>query len=155
MGLPRVIVTSFVAGQSERIRSWHQHSARVLGGDPPPHVGSAAVGSVWHLASSNNRTLARRIAVFPSADAAVADARRTLGTSDTLEASMVRDRHLLELGWYLRSAEGPTLVSARWYSTERDRRNSVLAALEALRSAVLDPVVRVSAHRSPARSARD
>ncbi|TPW77148.1 hypothetical protein [Schumannella soli] len=100
--------------------------------------------AVWHLAGSNHRMLARSVAVFESAAAAVADATAALADFAALEPRLVRDLNGSALGWFLRRDEEPVIACARWYSTDRDRRKSLLAALEALVTATVAPVARVS-----------
>lgn len=109
--------------------------------------------AVWHLAGSNHRMLARSVAVFESAAAAVADATAVLADVTALDPRLVRDLNGSALGWFLRRDDEPVIACARWYSTDRDRRKSLLAALEALVIATVAPVARVS-HPQLGRGAR-
>lgn len=144
MSLPRVIVTAFGPGHADRLEAWRAHVSRVLGDQQVGAAAESPGGAVWHLASVNNRMLARRGAVFGSAAEAVDDARASLRAQAGYDAVLVRDRRMLALGWYLRSTSGPVIVSARWYSTDRDRRKSLDAAVDALRIAVVEPATRTA-----------
>jgi hypothetical protein len=151
----RIVVTTFESPSSPKIVPWREHSSRVAGvllgeeSGRPVAPASWAAGAlsrpaVWHLASSNHRMLARSVGVFESALQAVEDATAALADQAALETALVRDRAGAALGWLLRIEERPIVSCARWYATDRDRRKSLAAAVEAIATAEIAPLVRIS-----------
>ncbi|TPW73635.1 hypothetical protein [Schumannella sp. 10F1B-5-1] len=140
----RIVITTFDSSASPKIVPWREHSTRVAGVVLGAADARPTQPAVWHLAGSNHRMLARSVSVFDSAAAAMADATAALESQTDLEPRLVRDANGSALGWFLRRGADPVIACARWYSTDRDRRKSLLAAVEGFVTATIAPVARVS-----------
>ncbi|MBC7723592.1 MAG: hypothetical protein H7146_02445 [Burkholderiaceae bacterium] len=104
---------------------------------------------IWHLVSGNNRMLARSAQIFGSIPEAVLGAESAIAAVVHLVVALVDEDGGGERGWYAKLAEVPILTCARWYRSERDRRNSIDSAITSLESATLRPG---SSLMSPART---
>lgn len=138
---PRVVFTQFATARSPKLAPWHSHSARVTGRSPiaalpAPHGFADGGAVIWHLISGNNRMLARSAQVFGSMPEAVLGAESAIAAVVHLVITLVDDGRG-EHGWYAKLSGTPVLTCARWYLSERDRRNSVESAITSLETATL------------------
>lgn len=139
----RVVFTRFASAQSTKLTPWQHHSSRVTGypaADVPELRGAREDPGalVWHLISGNNRMLARSARIFGSLPEAALNAASAAAAARHLAISHVDDGRG-ERGWYATLADVPILTCARWYISERDRRNSIESALTSLEIATLRP----------------
>ncbi|WP_309710920.1 hypothetical protein [Pseudolysinimonas sp.] len=119
--------------------------ARVLAGIDGGSSTVTSEGSiVWQLVSANNRQLARGIDVYESFEEAHSTASDLVEASASLTVSLVSEAGRGAYGWYLSSEGRPVITCARWYLTERDRRNSITLAIRSLAVATLSPGTRLS-----------
>lgn len=129
------------ADDVRRADRWLAHAAQVLGRDDAPapalrarntarREDSGVVG--WYLVSANHRMLARSTSLFPSRSAAEAAVDRVEEVSDSLRVHLVSRRQPGAYGWYMSSDGVPAFTSARWFGSERSRRESIQLALTAL-----------------------
>lgn len=156
-GKPSIVFTRFT-GQSPKLDAWKQHSARVVGlGVEPAQVDQPVASAegivVWYLKSANNRMLGKSAGTFLTFEEASAVASRFVNERDELTHRLVAEGPRLAYGW-VSSLNGVALVTcARWYETERDRRNSLALALGQLDSAAIGVAARPvpSSYRGRAR----
>ncbi|MBC7592338.1 MAG: hypothetical protein H7288_00060 [Kineosporiaceae bacterium] len=80
---------------------------------------------VWHLVSANNRMLARSANLFERFEDAQADALATSGSTAPREIVLTSHQRRGEYGWYSMLDGEVQMICARWYGTERDRRNAI------------------------------
>lgn len=136
---PRVVFVRFVSGDSPKLSPWLAHITRVLGSSA--RANKALLKSdgvlVWQLVSANNRQLARSVAVYSSFDSATASARAVVHSAHQLEVQLVSEAGRGMYGWYATIAGNPVITCARWYMTDRDRRNSIDLALRSAAVATL------------------
>lgn len=143
---PRLVFVRFATPDSPKLKPWVAHNRRVLAGVDPTRTGATSTeGSiVWQLVSANNRQLARGIDVYATFEQAYAQVSELVGTAPSLVVDLVSEAGKGLYGWYL-SAEGrPIATCARWYLTDRDRRNSISLALRSLAIATLGSGTRLT-----------
>jgi hypothetical protein len=151
---PRIVFTRFPSPDSAKLVPWRDHHRRVVGVDPQQDDQAAAV-IAWTLISANNRQLGRAGRLFGRFDEAVTGAQRVT-LLDDLEVRLVSVRRLGGFGWFLATADIAELTCARWYETERDRRQAIAAVVAALRVATLQPGARLlRADAQPSAAERD
>lgn len=151
-GRSSIVFTRFTA-ESPKLAAWKQHSARVVGlgyepaPDDRPVARSADLGNdgiiVWHLKSANNRMLGKSAGTFPTFEDASVVAAQFIDAHEDLKQRLVSQGPRLAYGWFA-ALDGVALVTcARWYATERDRRNSFALALGQLDSADIGQTARL------------
>jgi hypothetical protein len=137
----RVIFTRFATARSPKLQLWIDHFDRVVGHGPS--VVSAVVSGqdecivVWHLVSANNRMLARSANLYEHFEDARANALATSGSTAPREIVLKSHQRRGEYGWYSLIDGEVEMICARWYSTERDRRNAIELAELSLSSSNL------------------
>ena len=135
----RIVFTRFLTIHSSKLVPWQEHTRRVAGvqlvliddSDDAPAI-------VWKLASANNRTLGRSAAIYSAFEDARADAEAIVARADELESKLASNELSGAYGWFLEAEGEPAVVCARWYSTSRDRNQSLEIARTALAAAVLE-----------------
>jgi hypothetical protein len=143
----RIVFMRFADLTSEKLVPWREHCRRVVG-EAPEILASTAVrvdSSVitWHLVSLNNRMLARSAFVYSALEDATSGATELIAKTGSVEIKLVSDTLRGLYGWYAKVDGIPVATCARWYSTERDRRQSIDLALVGLGAASLRPGVRL------------
>lgn len=135
----RVVFTRFLTKDSPKLEPWRSHVDRVMLADnPTAPVSIRGEGFVvWQLVSANNRQLARSAHIHDDFDGAVRGAREIADSAADLAVTLVSERGRGVYGWFAVSPGNVVMTCARWYLTERDRRQSVDRALEALSIAEL------------------
>jgi len=153
----RIVFMRFATARSPKLQLWIDHFDRVVGHGPRV-VNSVASGQdecivVWHLVSANNRMLARSANLFERFEDAQADALATSGSTALREIVLTSHQRRGEYGWYSLLDGEVEMICARWYGTERDRRNAIeLAELSLVTSHLaagarpIDPGVRRGQH---------
>lgn len=159
---PRIIFVRFLRGDSPKLMPWRAHATRVLGVVEParvPQAGDTDGQLVWQLVSGNNRQLGRSVGVYPTFEAAAANAQRAVDAANQLEIHHTSEGARGVYGWYASVAGEPVITCARWYLTDRDRRHSVALAVRAVGVATLhegarltDPSLLASTDRSSVNS---
>jgi hypothetical protein len=144
---PRIVVLRFSALSAPKLRPWLEHVQRVTGAIPALAEGDHDGVLAWSLVSANNRELARSARIFSRFDAAVDDARACVRDHARLVAHLQSDDRSGGYGWRLGLDGTAELVCARWYTSDRDRRHAVTAAVQALPDAIVSAGAR-SAHPS-------
>ncbi len=135
----RIVFTRFLTIHSSKLVPWQEHTRRVAGvqlvlvedSDAEPAI-------VWKLASANNRTLGRSAAIYSAFDDARADAESLVARAHELESRLASNELSGAYGWFLEAEGTPSVVCARWYSTARDRNQSLEIARTALAAAVVE-----------------
>ncbi|CAN5378534.1 hypothetical protein BH11ACT3_BH11ACT3_26000 [soil metagenome] len=129
----KIVFSGAPARDRSVLDSWSTHARKVTGLEAKAE---SAVGPVvvWHLAASNYRVLARSVQIFDERDDAQRDAlaAAAAAASGQLTPRLVKNGYLGAYGWYAVVESTPVLTCARWYSTERDRRDSIRIAMAAL-----------------------
>jgi hypothetical protein len=133
----KIVFTGAHARDRALLDSWLNHAQKVTGLE----AGNAAAEGpavVWHLAASNYRVLARSARIQPDRVSARLDAvaAATAAASGELVPRLVKNGLLGAYGWYAVLESAPVVTCARWYSTERDRRDSIRLAFSALAEAL-------------------
>lgn len=143
---PRVVFVRFVSGDSPKLSPWLAHVARVLGSSARANKALLKNDGVlvWQLVSANNRQLARSVAVYSSFESATASARAVVHSAGQLEVELVSEAGRGMYGWYATIAGNPVMTCARWYMTDRDRRNSIELALRSAGVATLHTGARLT-----------
>jgi hypothetical protein len=153
---PRIIFLRFTSSDSPKLLPWKAHYARVTGravttptavrltGEAPPVT--------WHLASANNRMLARSAQIFLGFDEAEADATATVISGAAFDVKLVSDAVRGLYGWYALKEETPQMTCARWYTTERDRRQSIALSLVSIPAAEVNTASRLVSPMTGGRS---
>ncbi len=106
--------------------SWIHHISRVTGASPAIAADHPAV--LWQLTAANHRVLARGAVAFDSIAEARQDVASVVEARAVLNARMVRLEASRLYGWALLDGGKPVLTCARWYTMERDRRESLRMA---------------------------
>ena len=136
---PRIIFLRFTSSDSPKLLPWKAHYARVTGRSVTAPADVRPAGEVlpvtWHLASANNRMLARSAQIFLGFDEAEADATATVISGAAFDVKLVSDAVRGLYGWYALHEEAPRITCARWYTTERDRRQAIALALVSIPAA--------------------
>jgi len=145
---PRVVFLRFVDHESPKLVPWVAHATLVVGG----HAGASGTPlttreggrSVWQLVSANNRQLARGIGVHESFDQARSHAKQVVDSFADLTVEFVSEPTRGGHGWFASLGGVPVMTCARWYVTERDRRQSSDLATRSIALAVLRAGARLS-----------
>ncbi|QEO09481.1 hypothetical protein [Protaetiibacter larvae] len=122
-----------------RMASWIHHISRLTGAPASAAADSADPVFIWQLSAGNHRVLARSAAGFASVDATRRGIQSLLAARDTLVPRMVRLEASRGYGWVLLGEGAPVATCARWYAMERDRRESLRSAREAIELLAADP----------------
>lgn len=126
---PRVVFVRFETNDSPKLTPWVSHARRVVGDATLARHGIRTDGHlVWQLVSANNRELMRGVEVHATFEEARASASRLAADTARLAVVLVSEPDDGLYGWYLTDADRPVATCARWYATDRDRRNSILLA---------------------------
>lgn len=146
---PRIQFMRFLSLNSTKLQPWREHSRRVAG-QPLPIPPVATVRRiddrsviVWNLVSANNRVLARSAQVFSTKEEGGGAALASTVRSAEIRIRPVVDEVRGMYGWFGEMDDESLMTCARWYSTERDRRNSIELALQSLPLAAINPVARL------------
>lgn len=137
----RIVFMRFATARSPKLQLWIDHFERVVGHGP--RVINSVLTSqdecivVWHLVSANNRMLARSANLFERFEDAQADALATTTSIAPREIVLTSHQRRGEYGWYASKDGEVELICARWYGTERDRRNAIELAESSLLSSHL------------------
>jgi hypothetical protein len=112
--------------EATRMASWAHHISRVTGA--PLAIAADRAVILWQLTAANHRVLARCAVAFDSIDDARADVSSVVQARVGLAVRMVRLEASRSYGWALLDRGNPVLTCARWYTMERDRRESLRMA---------------------------
>ncbi|TXK19478.1 hypothetical protein [Homoserinibacter sp. GY 40078] len=115
-----------------RMSSWIHHISRLTGIPADPAATPTHAVHLWHLVAGNHRVLARSASAFATVDEGWADVEAALEARDRLVARMARLESSRGYGWVLYDGSRAMMTSARWYTMERDRRESLRSTREAL-----------------------
>ncbi|HWH25610.1 MAG TPA: hypothetical protein VNT53_03065 [Pseudolysinimonas sp.] len=133
---PKVVYTRIAAGDPDRARRWlaavsqlHRVGDEVAIPWQRPDTGDV---TVWHLASRNHRTLARGACLYGSRDDAVAAVGQITASAPELVVRLVARRHPGSYGWYATLNGNVAFTAARWFDSERSRRESIELAFAAI-----------------------
>lgn len=133
---PRVVYLTMPATDPVRHARWVGHGRQLIGMGPEGLSLIQADGSagfvVWHLVSANHRTLARGADLYPDRPTAERAVKSLSTSAPALKIHLVSRRQPGVYGWYATHAGAPILTCARWYESERTRRESIELALAAL-----------------------
>lgn len=145
---PRIVFTRFHTSESPKLVPWVAHARRVLG-DAYASLAltptARSTGSiVWQLVSANNRQLARGAVVHETFDGARAAAAAVVAAADDLTVTLVSEETRGVLGWYACVADVPVIMGARWYATQRDRRQAIQLAVRSVAVATVQIGARLS-----------
>jgi hypothetical protein len=135
----RIVFTRFTTIHSAKLVAWQEHTRRVAG-MLVESIDELDLGPVivWKLASANNRTLGRSAELYPSFEEARVAAGRFVDCALRLEARSASNELSGAYGWFLSDDAVPAMTCSRWYSTSRDRNQSLHLARLALSLAVLE-----------------
>lgn len=139
----------FLGMDSSKLQPWREHCRRVTGHSvalAPTSLSGRDIDRsvvVWNLVSGNNRVLARSATIFPHADEANSAAESVTGNGGTLKIRMTTDEIRGVYGWFGTIDGAAVITCARWYSTERDRRQSIELAVISLPVALIQPGARL------------
>lgn len=106
--------------------SWIHHLSRLTG--TPIAIAPDQPVVLWQLTAANHRVLARCAVSFRSIADARDDVASVVDARVGLVARMVRLEANRSYGWVLLDRGSPVLTCARWYTMERDRRESLRMA---------------------------
>ncbi|MBC7403419.1 MAG: hypothetical protein H7279_09665 [Microbacteriaceae bacterium] len=125
----RIVFMRFATARSPKLQLWIDHFDRVVGHGPRV-VNSVVSGLeecivVWHLVSANNRMLARSANLYERFEDAQRDARAISGSTASREFVLTSHNRRGEYGWYSTLDGEVEMICARWYGTDRDRRNAI------------------------------
>ncbi|MBN9139685.1 MAG: hypothetical protein J0H23_02550 [Micrococcales bacterium] len=120
-----------------RMTSWTHHLSRLTG--VPVAAEATDPVYLWHLAAGNHRVLARGARAYASIDLGWQHVEALLDERGELVPRMVRLESTRDYGWMLLFDGQPAVTCARWYSMERDRRDSLRSAREAFERLARDP----------------
>lgn len=125
----RIVFMRFATARSPKLQLWIDHFERVVGHGP--RVVNSVVSSqeecivVWHLVSANNRMLARSANLYERFEDAQRDALAMSGSTGPRDIVLTSHQRRGEYGWYSSLDGEVEMICARWYGTERDRRNAI------------------------------
>jgi hypothetical protein len=142
---PRVVVLRFGSRSAPKLRPWIEHALRVSGSEPSLDSEGPDGVLTWSLVSGNNRELGRSARLFGRFDETVEDARACILQHGELVPQLLSDERSGGYGWRLIHGAAAALVSARWYSSDRDRRQALASVQAALPVAAVANGVRVAA----------
>ena len=136
----------FVSSESPKLLPWVAHVTRVLRDAAPrePEPSGPDGLLVWQLVSANNRQLARSVTLHSTFSGATDAARAVVAASDSLAVQLVSEPGRGMYGWYATLDESPVMTCARWYVTDRDRRNAIALALRSVAVATLHEGARLT-----------
>ena len=125
----RIVFMRFATARSPKLQLWIDHFERVVGHGPRV-VNSVASSQeecivVWHLVSANNRMLARSANLYERFEDAQKGALAASGLTGPREIVLTSHQRRGEYGWYFSRDGELEMICARWYGTERDRRNAI------------------------------
>jgi hypothetical protein len=109
--------------EEARMNAWAHHVSR-LTGTPAVTLPDHPV-YLWHLVAGNHRVLARGAGARASLELAQADVAAVVEAREQLVPRMVRLEASRGYGWMLLRDGEPVLTCARWYTMERNRRDSL------------------------------
>lgn len=149
---PRIVLTRFASIRAPKLGPWIEHCRRVTGLVPELVEDAPAASDglddeqvlIWSLVSANNRALARSARVFARFDAAARDASDCVVGHERLRLHVQSDERAGGYGWRLDLDTEPAVLCARWYSSDRDRRQSFAVALDALGRATVSTGARAT-----------
>lgn len=142
---PRLVFVRFPTRDSPKLKPWVAHLRRVLVNvEGSPSATSTEGSIVWQLVSANNRQLARGTDVYDSFEDAYAQVSALVGDAPSLVVGLVSEGGHGLYGWYLSRDGAPVATCARWYLTDRDRRNSIALAMRSLAVATLGSGTRLT-----------
>jgi hypothetical protein len=143
---PRLVFVRFPTPDSPKMKPWMTHIRRVLAGleQTSPAAPLEHGSIVWQLVSANNRQLARGTDIYDSFEDAYARLTEIVSATTSLTIGLVSEAGRGLYGWYLSSEGRPVATCARWYLTDRDRRNSIALALQSLAIATLGSGTRLT-----------
>lgn len=119
---PRLHFTRFDEVSTKSVQ-WSQHAARATGQPTAARLTGPAF-YVWQLFTGNGRRLALSATGFSTLDEAKAHASTVVERARELELVHTADTERSTHGWFLALDAEPAVVCARWYGTERDRRQA-------------------------------
>jgi len=150
---PRLVFVRFPIRDSPRLKPWVAHIRRVLGEiESELHPSMTDGFIVWQLVSANNRQLARGVDVYETFEEARSTVIALASSSARVTTELVSEAGRGLYGWYFRLDGRPVATCARWYLTDRDRRNSIMLALRSMPVATLNTGARLT---EPMPMARD
>jgi hypothetical protein len=82
--------------------------------------------------------------VYSSFESATASARAVVHSASQLQVELVSEAGRGMYGWYATIAGNPVMTCARWYMTDRDRRNSIDLAMRSVGVATLHTGARLT-----------
>lgn len=137
----RIVFMRFAQARSPKLQLWVDHFERVVG-HGPRLVNSVSSGQsecvvVWHLVSANSRALARSANLYGRFEDAQKNAVAISGSTGPREIVLTSHQRRGEYGWYSSRDGEVEMICARWYGTERDRRNAIEVAELALVGSLL------------------
>jgi hypothetical protein len=109
--------------ESARMASWTHHLSRLTG--TPLAIAPDQSVFLWQLTAANHRILGRCAISFRSIAEAREDVASVVEARASLTVRMVRLEASRSYGWALLDRGDPVLTCARWYTMERDRRESL------------------------------
>jgi hypothetical protein len=99
---------------------------------------------VWQLVSANNRQLARGVEVYETFEQARASVGTVVSAGAELTIDLVSEAGRGVYGWYASLGGKPVATCARWYVTDRDRRNSIDLAMRSISLATVHTGARLT-----------
>jgi hypothetical protein len=136
---PRFVFVRFPSRDTPKLRPWEAHVHRVLGDVAEVRSTSSNDGVVvWQLVSANNRELVRGTELHDTFDEARTVVEALVSSGPSLRIELRSEANRGVYGWYLAAADRPVAACARWYGTQRDRRNSIDLALRSIAVASLN-----------------
>ncbi len=142
---PRFVFVRFLTRDTPKLRPWEAHVRRVLGDVAQVRSSPQDDGVVvWQLVSANNRELARGTEMHDSFDGARSAVSTIVAARASIEIRLTSEPGRGVYGWYLSVDDQPVATCARWYLTERDRRNSIELAVRSIGVATLNSGARLT-----------
>jgi hypothetical protein len=99
---------------------------------PSAETGAPGSAVIWHLSSANNRMLGRSARIYADVADAAASLRSNIQHFESWKIKFVGDEVRGNYGWYASVDHEPVMICARWYTTERDRRQALDLALDSI-----------------------
>lgn len=122
----RIQVIRVDPSDAPRMTSWIHHLSRLTG--TPLAIAPDQPVFLWQLTAANHRVLGRCAITFGSIAEAHEDVASVVDARSSLTVRMVRLEAGRSYGWALLDRGAPVLTCARWYTMERDRRESLRMA---------------------------
>jgi hypothetical protein len=140
------VLDTFRSAYDPMLHSWLRFRAHIV-----PEAGASAVTAVvpddvsaprsqhgvWRLLATNNRELARGVALHASPGLALVDAEVLQQGSAALTTHIVRGASSTAHGWLLRREGVAAVMCARWYESAAD----AAAAARGVRAVLSDAVI--------------